>query len=89
MGNYVIIRSSPSGVWFGQLVESERQKYTLKNARRVWSWEGAASCTGLAKKGPTGGKICAPVDVVVHEVCECITATPEAISAFAKIETWE
>ena len=89
MGSFVIVRSSPSGVWFGQLVESAFQEYTLINARRVWSWEGAASCSGLAAKGPTGGKICAPVDVVVHEVCECITASAEAISAFAKITAWE
>ena len=89
MSSSVIVRSSPSGVWFGQLVESKDQTYTLKNARRVWSWEGAASCSGLAAKGPTAGKICAPVDVVVHEVCECISASAEAIAAFAKITAWE
>lgn len=84
----VIVRSSPSGVWFGRLVVVSGNTVKLADARRVWSWTGAASCSGLAVTGPLSGKIAAPVKVTVFEVCEIIEASDAACAAFGAIEPW-
>lgn len=47
IGKKVIIRGDRSGVEFGTLVAQEGQEVTLKNARRIWYWEGAASLSQL------------------------------------------
>jgi hypothetical protein len=51
----------------------------IAEAIRVWSWEGALSCSALAVKGPTGGKLDVPVHLgTVTEVCEVLLQTPES-----------
>lgn len=89
----VIVRSSLSGVWYGDLESTEGtpdglERVTLRGARRVWSWEGALSCSGLAAHGPREAKIAPAVDVRISGVCEVIDCTPEAIAAFAAIPEW-
>jgi hypothetical protein len=93
IGKSVVVRSSPSGVWVGKLVayetSTELAKVGLENARRVWSWEGAASCAGLASHGPSGGKITAPVErVVVESVCETNECTRAALERFGAVKEW-
>lgn len=88
----VIIRSSGSGVWFGQLVEHDRatRHVVIRDGRRVWSWEGAASCSGLASHGPRDGKIVAPVigDSTIADVLEVLPVTVESVDRFAKVAPW-
>ena len=90
---YVIVRSSPSGVWFGRLVQVEGtpdglQRITLVEARRIHYWEGAGSCSGLAAHGPREGRIAPPVSATVSQVCEILEATPEAVARIARIPEW-
>lgn len=88
----VIIRSSGSGVWFGQLVEHDRatRHAVIRDGRRVWSWEGAASCSGLASHGPRDGKIAAPVvgDATIADVLEVLPVTEAAVDRFSKVTQW-
>lgn len=91
----VIVRSSQSGVHFGELVKAEvsggngTAEVLLKDARRIWSWVGAGSCTGLAVHGPTGGKITPPAsEVAVMGCCEVLLATPQAVEAIGQIPAW-
>lgn len=51
IGKKVIIRGDRSGVEFGELVEQNGNEVTLKNARRLWYWAGAASLSQLAMDG--------------------------------------
>lgn len=88
IGNKVVIRSNMSGVHYGTLVAIEGDTAGLTDCRRVWSWRGAGSCSGLAAFGPKEGNIAAPVDIVVKDVCEVILASPEADAAFAAIAVW-
>ena len=89
IGKKVVVRSSPSGVWMGELVAADDAQVKLHNARRAWSWEGAASCSGLAVEGPSGGRITSPVrTVIVHDVCEALEATKEAIGRWDEVKPW-
>ena len=89
IGTNVIIRSSASGVWHGQLEATEGETCTLSQARRIWNWEGAASCSGLATHGPKAGKIPAPVPTaIINGVCEILSCTDEATARIEGIESW-
>ena len=45
---YSIIRSDRFGVYFAEVVEQTETKITLKNARNIHYWNGAASVLQLA-----------------------------------------
>jgi hypothetical protein len=87
-GTKVIIRSSPSGCWYGELAARDGATVTLRNARRLWRWWAAegVSLSGVAAAGlhPLRTKECqiaaAVETAVVFEVCE-ILATTEAAQA--------
>lgn len=89
IGKHVVVRSSQSGVWLGELVAQDGDTVTLTDARRAWQWTGAASCSGLAVRGPKGGKICEAVAVAeVLGVCEILLATDEAVAAWKAVTPW-
>jgi len=89
VGKMIVARSSQSGVWFGQCESIDGDTVTMTNARRAWQWTGALSCSDLATRGPSGGKISAPVDrVTVFGVCEIIEASVAAIDQWATISDW-
>ncbi len=50
-GDFVLIRTLGAGVHFGTLIERNGQEAHLKNARRLWSWNGALSLSEVAVKG--------------------------------------
>jgi len=86
----VVVRSSDSGVWMGHLLSADGDAVLLRDARRIWSWQGAASCSGLALTGPSSGKIPGPVKLaVVHRCCEVLLATDEAVDRLSAIEEWK
>lgn len=58
IGKKVIIRGDRSGVEFGTLVAQNGREVTLKNARRIWYWSGAASLSQLAKDGTSNPSNC-------------------------------
>ena len=89
IGKNVVVRSSPSGVWMGELVAQDGAVVTLRDARRAWNWDGAASCSGLAVRGPRGGKICEPVPTAeIHDCCEILEASEAAIAAWKAVTPW-
>lgn len=87
--SYVVVRSSQSGVWLGDLVSSDGDTVVLRDARRAWSWQGAASCSGLAVRGPSGGKICEPVpSATIIGACEILDASDEAVARWLAVTPW-
>ena len=57
--DYVIVRTYTAGVFFGHLASRNGQEVVLKDARRLWMWDGAASLSQLAVDGtvnPSGCK---------------------------------
>lgn len=86
IGKYVIVRSSPSGVWAGTLTAMNGNQVEMADARRLWRWWAAegVSLSGVAAKGLHPKKtnecrIALPVAaVIVNDVCEVLLATEKA-----------
>ena len=93
IGKKVIIRGDRSGVEFGTLVAHNGQEVTLKNARRIWYWEGAASLSQLAKDGtskPSKCKFTVSVGIItILDAIEIIPCTDRAIKSIEKVEEWK
>ena len=93
IGKKVIIRGDRSGVEFGELVAQEGQEVTLKNARRIWYWDGAASLSQLAKDGtsnPDDCKFTVFVDsITILDAIEIIPCTDKAIQSIEEVREWK
>ena len=93
IGKKVIIRGNRSGVEFGTLVAQEGQEVTLKNARRIWYWDGAASLSQLAKDGtskPENCKFTVFVDsITILDAIEIIPCTVKAIKSIEGVKEWK
>jgi hypothetical protein len=92
-GDYVIVRSSPSGCWAGTMTVRDGTTVHLIDARRLWRWWAAkgVSLSGVAAHGLHPKKlgecrIAAPVEVIVFEVCEIMAVTPEARASIEAAE---
>jgi len=90
---HVVVRTYSAGVFAGVLVSREGKEVKLKNARRLWSWSGAASLSQLAMEGvkdPRGCKFPCPVDeIVLTEAIEIIPMRPEAVTSIAEVPVWQ
>jgi hypothetical protein len=92
---YVIVRGRNVGVHAGYLAEDIRNRMVLRDARRIWHWEGAGSLSGLAVYGTTKPATCQFGSPVArqelrgldsqgdYEVIHCTAAAVAAIQAVA------
>ena len=96
---YAVIRSVNAGVFYGKVKEvkgdeaSGTATVTMKQARRVWYWSGAATLSELATKGvskPGECKFPAPTtgEHIVYGVCEIIPLTDEARASLDAVPVW-
>lgn len=89
----VIIRGDRSGVFFGTLKEKNGTEVTLKDCRRLWYWEGAASVSQLAVSGTAKPSECrftvTVPEIVITDVLEIIPCTDEAIKSIESVEEWK
>ncbi len=46
-----LVRTFSAGVHVGELVSEDGPRVELKNARRIWRWRGANTCSELAERG--------------------------------------
>jgi hypothetical protein len=84
----VVVRSSQSGVWFGNLVSRHGKSVRLTNARKIWSWQGANTTSDIALAGVgKGSKVAPPVTVTVTECHEILDATAVA-AATIEARSW-
>ena len=93
IGKKVLIRGNRSGVEFGELVSQNGSEVTLKNARRIWYWDGAASLSQLAKDGtsnPSNCKFTVFVDsITILDAIEIIPCTDKAIKSIEEVSVWK
>ena len=95
-GKKVIIRASRAGVFFGTVKEvndtAAGREVVLKDSRRIWYWEGAASLSQLATEGTKRPQNCKFTVVVpehsVIQVVEIIPCTDEAIKSIEGVKVW-
>jgi len=92
-GNYVIVRTQNAGVFAGELEEDYQDKITLKNARRLWYWDGAASLSQMAMEGvknPTACKFPQEVpEIFLSQVIEIIPASEVAQKCIKAVAIWK
>ena len=93
-GQYVMIRTLSAGVFAGTLVEITENGKLVKatNARRIWSWEGAASLSELATVGTCKPESCKfPCEVpfvILTEVSEILPISEIARKSIASVPIW-
>ena len=89
----VIVRAKDAGVFYGTLVKKEGDEVTLKNCRRLWYWDGAASISQLAVSGttlPDNCKFTVSVEIIsILNVIEIIPCTEEAIKSIEGVPVWK
>lgn len=92
MSSYKIVRTYSAGVFAGILESRNGREVVMRNARRIWYWDGAASLSELATKGtakPANCKFPAPVDrVELLEVIEILDVTVEAQKNIEEVPVW-
>ena len=83
---YVIIRGENSGVFAGYLESRNNQEVVLRNARRIWYWDGANSLSQLAEDGTSKPENCKfPCEVKkiqILDAIEVINCSEKAQKAF-------
>lgn len=93
---YQIVRTYSAGVFAGY-VESEKTEggstqMVLRNARRLWSWAGAASLSELSTSGtakPNDCKFPCVVDrVELKQVIEVLDVTEKAKKSIDGVKVW-
>lgn len=88
-----IVRANGSGVFFGEVEKIEGTTATLKNARRLWYWDGAASLSQLAQEGTSRPENCKfPItveEVVVFNVLEILSVTDKAAKSIDGVKIWK
>ena len=93
IGKKVIVRCNRAGVFYGTLSEKEGQEVSLKNCRRLWYWNGAASLHQLAAEGVTAPKDCKFTmrveSILLLEAIEIIPCTDKAIECIEAVEEWK
>lgn len=92
MNKKVIVRGDRSGVFFGTLVEKNGSEVELKDCRRLWYWDGAATISQLAVDGtqrPNECKFTVSVNnIIILDAIEIIPCTEDAISSIEGVKEW-
>ena len=93
IGKYCIVRGKEFGVFAGTVEAVEGDRALLKDARRLWYWDGAASLSQLAMEGvkaPRDCKFTVPVEsIVLIGVIEIIPATEAAKAIIGGVAEWK
>ena len=89
--NYVIIRTYAAGCHAGELVSKNDTVVTLRNARRLYYWSGAATLSQLAMEGvskPEKCKFPCEVGEITLQWIEIIPCTQKAIDSIKGVTIW-
>lgn len=90
---YVVVRGRYSGVFAGELVDQEASRVTLRNFRRLWYWDGAASISQLARLGTSKPGNCKFTVRVgqgqILDAIEVLEATIEAKASIEAVPEWQ
>lgn len=90
---YKIVRTYSAGVFAGEIESRNGQEVVMKNARRLWYWDGAASLSQLAMEGVKKPKNCKfPCEVErveLLQVIEILDVTDEAMKNIKEVPIWK
>ena len=90
-GKYVVVRTYSAGVHIGTLVTQKGKEVTLKNARRLWSWQGALSLSEVSQNGVNSGSRISVVvpSIALTEAIEIIPCSKAAHEKLSKVEAYK
>ena len=87
-----IVRTDRAGVFFCEIESRNGSEAQLRNARRLWYWNGAASLSQLATDGvskPNDCKFTVTVNsCTVLGVIEIIPCTDKAVKSIENVKVW-
>jgi len=90
--DYYIVRTYTAGVFAGEIESRDGKEVTMKNARRLWRWSGAASLSQLAMEGtvnPSECKFpCEVTTVILTEAIEILPCTEHAMKSIKGVKIW-
>ena len=88
-----IVRGDRSGVLYGTVVNVAGNIVVMKNARRLWYWDGANAINELAVHGtskPHECKFTVYVDsIVIMDAIEINRCTEKAIKSIESVAEWK
>jgi hypothetical protein len=91
--DYVIVRTYSAGVFAGYLASRNGQEGVLKQARRIWYWDGAASLSQLAVDGtskPENCKFpCEVSSITLTQIIEILDVTKKAQESIKAVKIWK
>lgn len=85
VGRHCVIRTYSAGVHIGTVVSHDGEEVLLKDARRLWKWEGAFTLSEVATAGvkKQGSRIAVAVpEILLTNVNEIIPTSEEARMTF-------
>lgn len=89
----MIVRTYSAGVFAGNLESRKDKESVIRNAIRIWYWDGAASLSQLAMQGtnkPENCKFGVAVDkIIVTETIEILSTTKKAEESIKKVTPWQ
>lgn len=89
---YCIIRTHSAGVFAGYIVKRTDKEVEIRNARRIWYWDGANTLSDLANygtKAPQNCKFPAEVEkIIVTEAVEILNCTEKARLSIKDVPVW-
>lgn len=90
---YCIVRTYSAGVFAGYVESRAGKECVMRDARRIWFWQGAASLSQLAVDGTSKPEKCkfpVAVDkVMLTEVIEIIFCTEKAKASIDGVPVWK
>ena len=90
---YCIVRTYSAGVFAGYIESRNGSEVVMRDARRIWYWDGAASLSQLAVDGTSKPQNCKfPVAVDRNEllnVIEIIDCTEKSKNSIAEVAVWK
>ena len=91
IGKKVIVRTNSAGVHFGTLAAKDGKEVVLKNARRIWYWEGAFTLSAVAVSGVgSGSKLSVLMqEILLTEAIEIIPCSEAAADNLQSLKAHE
>ncbi len=90
---YCIVRTYSAGVFAGYVESRTGKEVVMRDARRLWYWDGAASLSQLAMEGVSKPGNCKfPIaigSVTLTETIEIILATEAAKKSIDGVPVWK
>ena len=90
---YYIIRCDRSGVFFGQIAGRNGQEVKLRNARKLWYWDGACAVEQLAVDGVTNTSSCkftvVVPEMVVTDAIQIFPCSDKAAKILGEVKAWK